>query len=225
MKAVRFICLLVVALFVACNNGGNKKQIVKEEKTSDTAFTEKKNRDEIINIEHLPDTTGRWLKDLEERGRLQDDNSLMPIDTALWSKFWIDFQEDIRSNNKKQIIELLEFPVHAIYPVLFQYAHDCDTVAYIENEKRYGDFDVDSSNINEYYDFIFTDVLKDVILQTSVDDLYRKGIRYKLSTGVSLTYQFFPKDYDVKVNCPNDHLLKFHISNELKGWQISIGGL
>lgn len=150
-------------------------------------------------------------------------NSCIPIDTVSLCVFWNGFQQDLRFGNKQKVIEVFNFPIHAIFPVLFRYAHDCDTIAYIENEEKYRDFDIDENQMTEYYDFVFTEVLKEIIYQTSVDDLLTKGYRSEKIPGI--TYTFFPKNYNVKVNCPNDHNLKFHISYKEDRWNIAIGGL
>jgi hypothetical protein len=84
-------------------------------------------------------------------------------------------------------------------------------------------FDIEENNIAEYYDFVFTDILKEIIYQTSVDDLFSKG--YKNEKIPGLTYVFFPKNYNVQVNCPNDHNLKFYFTYQQNRWQIDIGGL
>lgn len=145
------------------------------------------------------------------------------LDTASLYNFWTTFKKDIQADNKEYIVNVLEYPVRAYHLVLFQYAHDCDTTTFIKNEKEYYNLDINQTNVYEYYDFIFTDVLKKIIQQTSFEDLISKGIKEKGKPW--LTYRFFPKDYDVQVNCSNDHLLMFYISEENDGWKIGIGGL
>jgi hypothetical protein len=73
------------------------------------------------------------------------------------------------------------------------------------------------------YDFLFSDVLKEVIYQTSVNVLLSKGHRYDKTPG--LAYQLYPKNYKIKVNCPNDHLMILYIGFEKGKWRMGIGGL
>lgn len=225
MKSNLIIFFSCVIFLIACNNDENEAKISEENKLPDTTLIENlpENREKIINIEHLPDTTGERLEAMKKWRIKEDAKPDFPIDTISLNRFWNNFQENIRSNNKKAIIEVLEFPVHAIHPVLFRYAHDCDTVAYIKNEEKYASFDIDKNNINEFFDFVFSEVLKEIIEQTSTQDLLKKGHRSKTFQG--LTYTFFPKNYKVKVNCPNDHNLKFYLSYDNSNWRIGIGGL
>lgn len=219
-----FLLFIVLALTVACSNIDKVKQEFIESKKEENSsnIQVEKNYFNIKNIEHIPDTTGEALEVMKEWRKTENEKCDIQIDTVSLKEFWNSFKENINYDNKNQIIEVLKFPVHAIHPVMFRYAHDCDTTAYIENEKKYENFDIDSNNINKYYDFIFSDVLKKIISQTSTQDLLKKGIRSKSSP--MLIYVFFPKDYNVKVNCPNDHNLKFYFHQELKNWKIGIGG-
>lgn len=229
MKQLKKSCLLfiVLAFIVACSNTDEEKQkreVAESEKEENISNIQtEENQSEIKNIEHIPDTTGQALETMKEWQKKEDAKPDFPIDTISLNRFWNNFQENINSNNRQRIIEVLKFPVHAIHPVIFQYAHDCDTAAYIENEQKYANIDIDNSNVDEYFDFIFSDVLKEIINQTSTQDLLERGIRSKSRS--MLTYVFFPKDYQVKVNCLNDHNLKFYLHQELENWKIGIGGL
>lgn len=144
------------------------------------------------------------------------------IDTLSLRDFWVNFQRNISEDNKQEVTKVLNFPVRAIYPVIFKFSHDCDTISYIQNEEKYNNFDITKENVEEYYDFLFSGVLKKAISQTTVDDLLKKGIRYEDNSGI--TYQIFPKNY-IKVDCPNDHLIRLHISYKKTHWSISISGL
>ena len=53
-------------------------------------------------------------------------------------------------------------------------------------------------------------MLKEIISQITTSNLLEKGIRNKQMPG--LTYQFFAKEYQVDVNCINDHNLMFYFS-------------
>lgn len=149
--------------------------------------------------------------------------SFVPIDTASLDAFWVDFQNNLRNDNKQRVIEVFEYPIHAEHIVIFKFAYDCDTTALVIERDKYAEFDIEKNNIVEYYDFVFTDVLKEIIYQTSVEDLLSKG--YKNTKIPGLTYTFSPKNYRVKVNCFNDHNLKFYITYKEHKWRIEIGGL
>jgi len=146
---------------------------------------------------------------------------VLSFDSISLCAFWSNFQYNISNGRKKEVIDALEFPIHAIFPVIFRYAHDCDTITYIKNMKKYYDFDITMSNIDEYYDFIFTNTLKKIIKQTTIQNLLDSK---DVSSG-GFILMFFPKDYDIKVNCSNDHLMKFYIGYDNKQWKIGIGGL
>jgi hypothetical protein len=147
------------------------------------------------------------------------------IDTVSLTMFWNKLKNDLRTGNNTEVIEVFNYPIHAYYLVLFKFAYDCDTTSFNVDEDKYGNFDIDKNNIEDYYDFVFTDYLKDMIYQTRVTDVVEKGYRYKNNAG--LTYNFFPQHcYKyARNNCPNDHLLKFHISFANNKWNIEIGGL
>jgi|GEM_PF-5959219 len=99
------------------------------------------------------------------------------IDTVSLTLFWKGFQRNISESNRDSIINILEFPVRAIYPVLFRFAFDCDTARFIKHEKQYADVSINREDAEEYYDFIFSDALKTFIRQTTVTDL--PGCWYK----------------------------------------------
>ncbi|HXD93064.1 MAG TPA: hypothetical protein VNX01_07605 [Bacteroidia bacterium] len=153
--------------------------------------------------------------------KLISSNKSNKIDTVSLDKFWRSFQYNLLTKNKDSIIAILDFPVHALFPVIFQYAYDCDTVLYSKNEDKYHDFDITKANINQYFSFVFSDTLIKIVQQISTQRLLKNGVD-KDSEG--LTYECFPKDY-IKVNCPNDHLYMFYITKKANIWHLGIGGL
>lgn len=184
-------------------------------------FSEDKKENQQQNI--VSQESNEYTTILTDSLKIKEKELTLPIDTASLGNFWSSFKNNLKENNKKEVIKVFNFPIRAIHPVLFRYAHDCDTLAYIENEEKYHDFDITHENISQYYDFVFTKELKEVIAQTSLDDLLTKGYGNTVVPG--LTYTFFPKEYDIKVNCANDHNLKFYISYRENDWSISVGGL
>jgi len=168
--------------------------------------------------------------DVEQKEEKEENDSILiqkniqsvSFDTVSFCAFWNNFQNNIHNENRKEVIEVLKFPVRAIFPVLFRYAHDCDTTVYMKNMDKYYDFDIDEHNIDEYYDFIFTETLKDMIKQTTIQYLLTL-VDKEFDNFIRLS--LFPKNYNVKVNCPNDHHMVFFISYENEQWKIGIGGL
>lgn len=177
----------------------------------------------IINGEHIVDMNNTKLDSIESWRKEEDLKPDFPIDSITLKEFWNSFQKSMRIDDRKTVVSNLDFPVHAIHPVIFKYSHDCDTSDYIKNEEKYANFDIEKKNVSEYYDFIFTPVLKSIIQQISYEMILDKGIRSKNTS--MIIYNVFAKEYKVKVNCENDHNLKFYISKESDEWKISIGGL
>ena len=145
------------------------------------------------------------------------------IDTLSLRVFWNSLQESIVEEQKRAVVSKFNFPIRAIYPVLFKYAHDCDTLSYVENEEKYHDFDITLDNVESYYDFVFTEELKKVVTETSIQELLSKGYFNDKMPG--LTYSFYPKDYDLKTSCVNDHNMKFNFIYKNDTWKITISGL
>ncbi len=144
------------------------------------------------------------------------------IDSVSFNSFWKKFKSDIKNDNRKEIVKIIGYPVRAIYPVIFQYSYDCDTIKFIHNQEKYSDTVINIENINEYYDFVFNEVLKKVILKTSIEDLLKNGI---INDG-GLTFEIYAKDYYSEIECLNDHLLMLHFyKNEEGYWMVSFGGL
>lgn len=216
-----YLILIVVGVSLFSCVDEEKDSDIKTQEFDEASKTEGYN--EVINGEHIVDMNNSKLDSIEEWRKEEDLKPDFPIDSITLKKFWNSFRESIRNDDRKNVVSKLDFPVHAIHPVIFKYSHDCDTSDYIKNEEKYANFDIDEKNINEYYDFIFTPVLKNIILQTSYEMVLEKGIRSKNESMV--TYTFFAKDYKVKVKCANDHNLKFYIFKESDEWKISIGGL
>ncbi|KAF2515804.1 hypothetical protein E0W68_12690 [Flavobacterium salilacus subsp. salilacus] len=184
-------------------------------------FSEEKKEKHQQNI--ISQEGNEYMPLISDTLKVREEKLPLPIDTASLGNFWSNFKKNLKDNNKNEVIEVFNFPIRAIHPVIFKYAHDCDTLAYIQNEEKYIDFDITQDNILQYYDFVFTKELKQVVAQTSLDDLLTKG--YGNTVAPSVSYTFFPKEYDIKVNCPNDHNLQFYISYKEDNWSISVGGL
>lgn len=199
------LVIIVLICFWSCNSKKETKavtqhdipKVLKENKTSPFKFNEK-----ILSNNNI--------------------EQAIQIDTLSLRDFWVNFQKNINEDNKQEVTKVLIYPVRAIYPVIFKFSHDCDTIAYVQNEQKYNNFDLTKENVTEYYDFLFSVKLKEIIRLTSVDDLLNNGIIYDNNSAI--TYQIFPKNY-FKVNCSNDHLMRFHISYKETHWRIEISGL
>jgi len=159
------------------------------------------------------------LYSISGEAQTKTDNGL---DTVLLKVFWNRLKQDVKTDNRAAVIKVFEFPIHAAHIVTFQYAYDCDTAAFIRNEKKYNNIDITEKNIQAYYNFVFSAVLKELISKTTIKHLLTKGTIDKKHPWLS--YHFFPGEYR-KVKCRNDHQLTFHISQKDKTFKISIGGL
>ena len=144
-------------------------------------------------------------------------------DSISLKKFWSNFQSDLTKNNKEKIIECFEFPIQAYYFVLFQFSYDCDTIRFIENEKRYYNYEINRNNFKTNYDFIFTEEFKYIINNTSYDSLIKNAIISK--DGKSLIYSFFSYNYYSNLNCFSDHCLYLYINQDFGKWTIKVGGV
>ena len=141
-------------------------------------------------------------------------------DTVGLKKFWEGFKKDISTNNIKNIAAKLNYPIRAIHPVIFKYSYSCDTIAYIKDEEKYENVDINREDMSRYFDFVFDDVLKNIISKISYHDLLQEG---HLSES-SVSFSIFPKHY-MKVPCPNDHNIKLYLIKRNGVWSVSIGGL
>lgn len=93
----------------------------------------------------------------------KEESSYALIDSISLRAFWYDFKSNLKSNNKQAVIDVFKYPIPANHFVIFKYSYDCDTLGLIENEEEYGNLYFDRDNIIEYYDFIFSDILKEII--------------------------------------------------------------
>ncbi|MFL9836988.1 MlaD family protein [Flavobacterium sp. ST-75] len=141
-------------------------------------------------------------------------------DTVGLKQFWKDFKKDISTNNVKSTAARLDYPIRAIHPVLFKYSYSCDTITYIKNEEKYANVDINKGDMPRYFDFVFDDVLKNIISKISYQDLLQQG---HLSEN-SVSFCIFPKHY-MQVPCPNDHNLHLYLIKRNNEWSVSIGGL
>jgi hypothetical protein len=144
------------------------------------------------------------------------------IDSNALNIFWVSFQEDIRNRNYEKLKGKIKFPVHLEVFVPFQFAYDCDTNKFRRNEVQYMENDIYPENISQYFDFMFCDVLSEIILEIDYTDLVKKGIWSKSKP--ALTFRIFPKDF-LQVECPSDHALHLNFHYEKEKWRIEINGL
>lgn len=145
------------------------------------------------------------------------------LDTLSLLAFWRKFQENLQNDDREVVIRTMEYPIHAIFPVLFRFGHDCDSSVFARDSQKYAEFDIDSTKALEYFDFVFSKELKMAIAQTNGSMLVRKGIANQVVQGI--TFNLFPKEYDIPVACPNDQHLILYITYPEDEWKIEIGGL
>lgn len=201
------IALIILSLSVSCgNHNENKKSYdLHDEPQKDTSVIRTSIDDTLI---------------VSKKEQIVQDFA----DSLSLCAFWDKFCKDLESNKRKSIIRVLQFPIPAEYFVISQYAHDCDTALYIMNGEKYSGLYIDKNNINAYFDFIFISPLKDAIQQISCKDLLIYGEIHEDEKGLTL---YFPSQgYKAKVNCVNDHNIKFHIIKmEHEVWSIKIMAL
>jgi len=113
------------------------------------------NSKQDVNVQTDSSYIGDTIKVLSNTDSLEK-----VLDTTSLHNFWINFQKDLQRGNKDSIIKVLEYPVRAYYIVLFQFAHNCDTNAFIINERKFSDLDITQANVYEHYNFIFTKLLQ-----------------------------------------------------------------
>lgn len=149
------------------------------------------------------------------------------IDSTSFYTFWSNFKADILQQKSRSVLNSIKFPIHAEYPVLFRFACDCDTIHFIENEKKYGNFDINEQSFPEYFDFVFSKELILIISSISGKEILSGAIYEKNNSAKLLfTYEIFPKNFKVvKTQCPNDHNLKLHFYCDSGKWMVRFGGL
>lgn len=144
------------------------------------------------------------------------------FDSTELANFWRNFQIQLAKGNKSKIKESLYFPIQAYHLVVFQFAIDCDTLKFNTDMDKYLDVQIDSTNFSQYYNFIFSEDLQNMILNTDVDLLFNSY--HSRRTEMSLTYVLFPKEY-IHVKCRMDKSLHFHFFKTGDSWKISISGV
>jgi|SRR4030095_4674578 len=222
-KSINSYLFIKIGLFflIACSN--NRNEEVRGKSIHQNGITSKlaQNKEELKTIKYQNDTTKKTLKVIAKNSNKQQDTSFLSIDTVSLGNFWSSFQKNIRANNKRKVIDVLEFPIHAIFLVTFQFSYDCDTAKFILNENKYLGFDIDKNNVQQHYDLIFSKILKEMILNTSLKDLTEKRLE---SDGKNFTYAFFVRDFKPKGKCYFDHRIYFYFNQLDKNWKIAIGG-
>lgn len=157
---------------------------------------------------------------IKSREQSKDDVS---FDSKSLKTFWKEFKDCLKNGNTEYVSGVMNYPIRGIYPVIFKYSHDCDTISYDKNSEKFINLSISRKNFNKYYDFVFSDVLKEIIYQTDYRDLIKRGTRNNKITGLS--YSFHAKEYKVPVKCSNDHCIIFHFLFKDSRWKITIGGL
>lgn len=144
------------------------------------------------------------------------------VDTNGIAEFWNTFRNCLRENRIKNINSYLSFPIRAFHLVEFQYALDCNADKYNIDLEKYLDVMIDSTNFNQYYSFVFSDSLLEMIQRTDIELLINSP--HVQMTDNSLTYLFFPKEY-FDLNCKSDISLNFHFYRKVNSWKIHITGI
>lgn len=210
--------LLVAGFLFSCEGNGDTG---KKDTTAPGSGKREPSADMIISGQ--PGYQNKEKEAKHDRyANVSDSLTSFSIDTISLKNFWNSFQGNIRTNNKSKVIEVLEFPVHAVFLTAFQFSYDCDTARFVRDEKKYLDVDIDKNNAMKYYDFMFGGILKEMILNTSAEDLVQKGMN---SSAPGIAFRFFVRDYIPKGKCYFDHSVYFYFRQiGGKHWLISISG-
>ncbi|CAM1370065.1 hypothetical protein TPENAI_60781 [Tenacibaculum litopenaei] len=111
---------------------------------------------------------------IKSREQSKDDVS---FDSKSLKTFWKEFKDSLKNGNTEYVSGVMNYPIRGIYPVIFKYSHDCDTISYDKNSEKFISLSISKKNFNKYYDFVFSDVLKEIIYQTDYRDLIKRGTR------------------------------------------------
>ena len=109
----------------------------------------------------------------------------------------------IKTGNKEEIIDKLDYPISAIIPINYQYAFNCDSLKFIDQKKLYSSLEISKDNVDVYFDLIFGSILKEIITQITVTDLLNESsffsdieqLNYNLYNKENLEFKCKTKEY------------------------------
>lgn len=217
--SILFCIFSILSLFSCWYTQNDKKQ--KKEISNTDIVADSFTSSAVIGKKDSVEEKTEENDERPERGENAQYVSVSNVDTVSLYLFWKTFQKNIRTGNKKGVIEVLDFPIHAIVFATFQFSYDCDTLKFIQNEKKYLAVDIDKNNIEYHFGFVFSEILKKMIQGVSPDDLLKKSLK---SSDKEVIYPFFVRDFMPKGNCYFDHRIYFYFQQINGIWRISISG-
>ncbi len=192
--------ILSIICLLSCQNEGLAPSTNSGQKIDSVKF-------DSIYIDINDKTYAQWSKD--------------KIDTLSLMAFWENFKKNILTVNKFEIINSINFPIHAIEIAEFMEACTCDHQTFQTFFEKHELLDINERNFIEYYDFVFGKELTSVLKQISSQMLLERSFDLETLEGVG--YNIFPKDYGFGKNCNTDYCLKMFIVRSNEKWLITIG--
>ena len=71
---------------------------------------------------------------IKSREQSKDDVS---FDSKSLKTFWKEFKDSLKNGNTEYVSGVMNYPIRGIYPVIFKYSHDCDTISYDKNSEKF----------------------------------------------------------------------------------------
>ena len=142
------------------------------------------------------------------------------FDTVGLEAFWRTFQAAVDHDRRKEVLGMLDYPVHETLLHDWHFSVNCDTGYYASHEQDHLDADITSANAMARYDFLFTKELKAMIARTDLERILREGYRGGTE---AITYNFWAKHYGF--GCGSDIALHFYFHRTPSGWRLSIASV
>ena len=145
-----------------------------------------------------------------------DSSLLCDIDTLKIKDFWKKFIKGVKTKNKKVVLgcfnDDFKFFLGALIPYP-QFMKNCDSTIFGKSDDFYGIRKYNKSNFDYFYDSIFTENFKEMLLEIEIDSIMENS----LNTGYSFVYSYSPSL--VKFPCSHEKVL---IINLLYCGEVSI---
>ena len=137
--------------------------------------------------------------------------------------FWIEFQNGVKSRDKKMVKNSLYYPIFAINLVDFEDACECDSNRYIDEYEKFNNVLITDLNIEEYQKLFFTDNLTNVINQIPFESF--GNVEFDSKEGeYYCVYTVRPSELGIS-KCPNDGFLRFILLKKDKVIKLRLLGL
>jgi|GEM_PF-3513576 len=188
-------------------------------------FTGSEEDNQQVNIVYIVDSIA-----IEESNQISLPDTTFPFDTIFpleyneFDAFWSQFTEHLKVDNREAVIEYLYkyIPVGDISDYrgclrrkkgdrtpIFKWGPDSLDVTGTINRR----------SVHKYYDFIFWDFFKKMIIATTTEDLLKHGNHRQKQQ--ALSYMFVPEYYGFD-GCGGDTVLGFLLYRKNGNWIIDI---